>query len=158
MSIRMLQGMHQILHGGCKQTVLPHPFTVGPGNISGTLQQGGQHPLAPLLQIFALQCVGHDPAIGPILNQFMIGRHIAQQRHTAVGHGFQHRYRHRIALRQAEVPLRPVVPVHLFVRRQPPHELHALRQVFTRHPLLHGRQLAARVGHHQVRLRLPAGD
>ena len=35
--------MHQILHGGCKQTVLPHPFTVGPGNISGALQQGSVH-------------------------------------------------------------------------------------------------------------------
>ena len=70
--------MHQILHGWRKQTVLPHPFTVVPGNISGALQQGGQHPLAPLLQISALQRIGHDPAIGPVLHQFMAAHRIPE--------------------------------------------------------------------------------
>ena len=40
--------MHQILHGGRKQTVLPHPFTVGPVYFSDRIGETAPEVAAPL--------------------------------------------------------------------------------------------------------------
>mmetsp|Transcript_1242 Transcript_1242/g.3504 ORF Transcript_1242/g.3504 Transcript_1242/m.3504 type:complete len:361 (-) Transcript_1242:1237-2319(-) len=132
-----------------EQAVRGHPVAVDDSEPAGIQ---GSHAGRQIVQ--RTTPVRHDqPACG-VADQLAVGRQVGQQRHTAVGHGFQHRHRHRIALRQAQEPGRAGVVRGLLAGVQPADEADLACQAAGRHVGLQASAQRAVVGHHQLGLGL----
>ena len=88
--------------------------------------------------------VGQDQPVVAAAHQLAVGRQVRQQRHAAVGHGLQHRHRHRIAARQAQVPARAGVVAGLRGRVEPADEAHLVLQAQRCAPAPAARRAASR--------------